>query len=65
MVCAAIVGGGFNYAKTEFPTITSVRRQLLLALFELILIFAGWAMDRPSVLGKKDREGPASQNERG
>ncbi|HEV2746950.1 MAG TPA: hypothetical protein VGW34_06590 [Allosphingosinicella sp.] len=64
-IIAAIVGGGFKLARTEFPTITSVRRQFLLALFGLILILGGWAMDTSS-RGKPQKEiadGPASQNE--
>lgn len=66
-IIAAIVGGGFKLARTEFPTITSVRRQLLLALFGLILILGGWAMDRPSGgIGERGVvENPAPQNQQG
>lgn len=66
-IIAAIVGGGFKLARTEFPTITSVRRQFLLALFGLVLILGGWAMDRASP-GPSEKEvagGPASRNEQG
>jgi hypothetical protein len=64
-IIAAIAGGGFKLAKTEFPTITSVRRQLLLALFGVILIFGGWAMDRPSegIREMDVSEGPVPKGE--
>jgi len=47
-IIAAIVRGGFKLSRTEFPTIASVRRQILLALFGAVLIVGGWMMDRPA-----------------